>query len=492
MLDDAELCKLALGGDRQAFSRIVERYQALVSAICYSGVGDLSSSEDLAQETFVTAWTRLAQLRDSAKLKQWLCGIARNLTYSHRRERDRDVLSRAAPNESALARESIEPAGADRAITREEERILRQALDAVPETYREPLILYYREGHSVAAVAGALDLTEDAVKQRLSRGRRLLKREVAAFVESALSRTGPTVFFAAGVIAALPAAGPQTASAAAVTAKGASASKGLLAGGLAGAMVGSLVGLAGGIIGTRASIKSTRSPRERSFMIKVSFIVWIYVLVLIALEFLLVLFSRKAFASFAWQVTIWACYVAGLLTLIFWVNSRQRRIRCEDGTESPPSLSQSSDRRADNLQRMTPPQVLWMFGGSIFGPIVWIVPVSLKMHDWVTPLAACGAAAVAFVACVCVTLKNRSLIYHAGVGAVAAIGAVNLAVVNLRWRAWSAESSFLRLTYDTPRWAVNLAIVLFIVGLVVLLVYRGMQVRRLPGSNAPPGERQTP
>ena len=67
------------------------------------------------------------------------------------------------------------------------------------------MILFYREHQSVKKVAELLELSEDAVKQRLSRGRKMLKKQVAEFVEQALGRTGPQKAFTIAILAALPA-----------------------------------------------------------------------------------------------------------------------------------------------------------------------------------------------------------------------------------------------------------------------------------------------
>jgi Sigma-70 region 2 len=75
---DAELVSRSLAGDRDAFSRIVSRYQTLICSLAYSRIGNLGQSEDIAQETFITAWKHLRLLRDPAKLRSWLCGIVRN------------------------------------------------------------------------------------------------------------------------------------------------------------------------------------------------------------------------------------------------------------------------------------------------------------------------------------------------------------------------------------------------------------------------------
>jgi DNA-directed RNA polymerase specialized sigma24 family protein len=59
LLDDATLVARSIAGSREAFGRIVSRYQSLVSAVAYSATGSISHSEDLAQETFLTAWRDL-------------------------------------------------------------------------------------------------------------------------------------------------------------------------------------------------------------------------------------------------------------------------------------------------------------------------------------------------------------------------------------------------------------------------------------------------
>ncbi|MGD0615915.1 MAG: sigma-70 family RNA polymerase sigma factor [Verrucomicrobiota bacterium] len=99
------------------------------------------------------------------------------------------------------------------AISREEETILWRSLERIPETYREPLILFYREHESVERVAQVLELSEEAVRQRLSRGRKLLHEEVVTFVEGALRQTAPGRAFSGAVLAALPLAAGTAATA---------------------------------------------------------------------------------------------------------------------------------------------------------------------------------------------------------------------------------------------------------------------------------------
>ena len=66
--NDAELVAASLGGSRDAFRRIVERYQTLICSLAYSATGNVSQSQDMAQETFLAAWKDLAGLREPEKL----------------------------------------------------------------------------------------------------------------------------------------------------------------------------------------------------------------------------------------------------------------------------------------------------------------------------------------------------------------------------------------------------------------------------------------
>ena len=69
---DAELVSRTLNGDRDAFKQIVRRHQILICSLAYSRIGHLGLSEDVAQETSITAWKHLRLLREPAKRRAWL------------------------------------------------------------------------------------------------------------------------------------------------------------------------------------------------------------------------------------------------------------------------------------------------------------------------------------------------------------------------------------------------------------------------------------
>jgi len=195
---DGELVRAARRGDKRAFVEIVARHQALVCGVTLGILGDFAASEDAAQEAFLTAWRKLHDLREPERLRAWLAQIARNAALGHRRRtRDYESLD-DAPN---LADESPTPDAA--AANEEESALVRNSLAKLPETYRLPLILFYREGQSVAAVAEALGISEDAVKQRLARGREMLRDRMSGLIETVLTRTGPTAVFTMAIAAAI-------------------------------------------------------------------------------------------------------------------------------------------------------------------------------------------------------------------------------------------------------------------------------------------------
>jgi RNA polymerase sigma factor (sigma-70 family) len=199
---DAELLEASRQGEREAFGALIERYQDVVCAGSYSRTGDRALSEDVAQDTFIAAWRQLDRLREPRRLRAWLCGIARNLARKARRRSARE-----APLERIVVFEGANPF--DQAAEAESERMVRDALSRVPETYRDVLVLYYREQRPVRDVAAELGISEAAALQRLARGRQYLADGVTDLVERSLRASASRRNLAAVVLAALPAVAPS-------------------------------------------------------------------------------------------------------------------------------------------------------------------------------------------------------------------------------------------------------------------------------------------
>ena len=178
-LGDTSLIELSLAGDREAFGQLVARHQSAICALAYSACGNVARSEDLAQEIFITAWRKLDSLEEPSRFRAWLYGIARNLINNAFRQSHRNPIAGANSLEDAAETPSPVDTPDEQTISKEEESLLWRVLSGMPEIYREPLVLYYRQHESVEQVAGALAISEEAVRQRLSRGRALLSERVA-------------------------------------------------------------------------------------------------------------------------------------------------------------------------------------------------------------------------------------------------------------------------------------------------------------------------
>jgi RNA polymerase sigma factor (sigma-70 family) len=198
---DAALVEAAQLGDRCAFGVLVERHQHLIWTIAYCLTGSVTQSEEVSQETFCMAWSRLGELRNRQSFKGWLRKIAHNFSMRSHRNQGGQRFEKLAADEEAMASSGTSPL--DNLIEREEARLVRWALQRIPDAYRVPLVLFYRQDKSVESVAAALDLSEGAVKLRLMRGRRLLRDEVIALMEPILARRRPTGQFTAAVLVAI-------------------------------------------------------------------------------------------------------------------------------------------------------------------------------------------------------------------------------------------------------------------------------------------------
>ena len=333
-MSDEELCHLSAQGDRDAFSQIVERYQSLLCSLAYSRCGNLALSEDLAQEAFLQAWQRIHTLQDPNRLRQWLSGILRNLTANSARITARRG-GEPAPLDDLPEIEAITPSPLNIASKNEEEALLWSALEDLPDTYREPLILFYREEQSIAQVAEQLELSEQAVTQRLSRGRILLRDELATFVEGTLARTRPGAAFTTGVLAMLPLL-PASSTSTAVAA-GAGAKAAGVAGGLAGAGIGMLV--SGGL--SRLVQRAARSEEERRSRARHAAWATLWCFAMCGALLLGLAFAGRLYTATTARlwigVMLWA---AALVGGVSWIGARMQRestrIRKETGTETEP------------------------------------------------------------------------------------------------------------------------------------------------------------
>lgn len=350
---DMDLVSQSLSGDRAAFEHIVSRYQNFICAVAYSATGNFAASEDLAQETFVTAWKQLANLREREKLRAWLCGIARNLIHNSLRKQGREPSHRAESLDEISEFAAPEPLPVERTISNEEAEILWRSLERIPEIYREPLVLFYREHQSIEAVAQNLELSEDAVKQRLSRGRKLLHEQVLVLIETALERTSPGKVFTLEVMAALPALTMSTKAAVlGAAAKGSATAK---VAGVFGLILAPLLALSGFYANYRLLRDQVHSDRERR-KIKALFIISLLAAVVFGAFVLTRLFfavrsgnhTSILFWSLLFSQVVVVYFLALLVQALLSLRARRRSLAgilaAEHGGHFPPAAFEYRSR----------------------------------------------------------------------------------------------------------------------------------------------------
>jgi RNA polymerase sigma-70 factor (ECF subfamily) len=158
------------------FEQVVRAYANDLFRYLYWLCRDRAQAEDLVQETFARAWAAWQGQRDEKAVKAWLYTIARNehaRLYERKRldvdpDAELDALV-AAPRDPGLALD------------------LRRAFAAIPEAFRDCLLLQVLGGLSSAEIATSSGATEEAVNMRLSRARRALRE----LLEPAQSATKP-------------------------------------------------------------------------------------------------------------------------------------------------------------------------------------------------------------------------------------------------------------------------------------------------------------
>ncbi len=427
--NDIQLVAQSLAGSPDAFARIVGRYQSLICALAFSATGNVAQSEDLAQKTFVVAWQRLSSLREPGKLRSWLCGIARHSINSDLRQRGREPVHAAEPLESANEVVSPEPPLVAQVVTNEEVALLWREIGQLPEAYREPLVLFYREHRSVALVAEALELSEEAAMQRLSRGRKLLHERMLAFVETALERTNPGANFAAAVQAALPPLAVGSQAGAAAMAKSAAFKGGGLAA-LVGWMLGPFIGMFAALGLSWSSVRGASGPDERRFAVRWNAILWLSIGGLMLGFTLLQLTGEDQhwpIQTFVWAGTaLWSGYLmilGALLAIAFGKASALCRSGPAGAYAARPSL------------RAHLPAVLGVYVAST----AWIIGLTWFLRDrWTSAVLA--LIAVGLAAWNLRKVRGQTKAEAARLNAIfnGILCGVILVVVNLRVDRWLA------------------------------------------------------
>ena len=192
---DAGLVAAAIAGDQTAFAVLISRYFGMVHAVAFARLGQRETAEDLAQEVFLQAYLRLADLREPRHFSAWITRITRNLAANWARdEQRRSRLAQTVPiDESAM--EIADPqtgGGREEMVRREENELVREAVFQLDPEAREIVLLRFMEEKGVAEIGRQLGVHRITVRRHLKKALAALRRELEPMLGDAAPAWRPS------------------------------------------------------------------------------------------------------------------------------------------------------------------------------------------------------------------------------------------------------------------------------------------------------------
>ena len=166
MPDESEtkLVEAAFGGDIDSFGKLCQRYYSATAAIGYSVLGDHQLAEDAAQESFARALIRLKNLRNKTKFVPWLAAICRNVA--------KDMV---ATKVRQISTKDLSQAAVDDNVS-ENNRVIRRAIEQLPVSAKELIVLRYYNGLSYEQIGSVLGISKGSINGRITRAKRKMAK----------------------------------------------------------------------------------------------------------------------------------------------------------------------------------------------------------------------------------------------------------------------------------------------------------------------------
>lgn len=172
--DDLSAIEATRSGDREAFDRLVVRYQRDVYRLCFRYVNNHHDANDMAQEVFLRAYRAIGSFRGDSSFHTWLYRIGVNTCLNFK------ALRRVPTEEIGDAVADRSPTAADRVLADERARRVREAVSRLPEKQRATVILKMYHDLTHEEVAGILGSTVGTVKANLFHGLANLRKFLQA------------------------------------------------------------------------------------------------------------------------------------------------------------------------------------------------------------------------------------------------------------------------------------------------------------------------
>ena len=180
--DDGHIVQECLNGESTAFGILVDKYKAGIYAFVYDKLRNFHDAQDVTQEVFLQAYSNLRSLRRWESFGFWLYRIARNQCGKWTRTQSRRLDRKLIEGQDS---KSLEDYSLTSYRDSQLNESLREALDSLPESYREALILRYFGDMNSREIARVIGASPTAIRMRLSRAREQLKEEMTAMMGTA-------------------------------------------------------------------------------------------------------------------------------------------------------------------------------------------------------------------------------------------------------------------------------------------------------------------
>ena len=193
---DAELVALTRGGDRDAYSELVARYQGHVYALAYSLVDNWAEAQDIAQETFIRAYVNLDGLREPNRFPAWLRRVAFSVAMKWLKSYKPGLFQQldGRVDLDTLDIPDFKPGPPEVVERRELAQAVQSAIAELPAKYRVPLTMFHLNGLSYQKVADFLDIPLGTAKSLIHRARAKLKVALASYASQEVAPMVQEVF----------------------------------------------------------------------------------------------------------------------------------------------------------------------------------------------------------------------------------------------------------------------------------------------------------
>ena len=187
--DDAQLIRSTLSGNDEAFSTLVKKYQKSVHALVWRKIGDFHYAEEIAQDTFLKAYKKLATLRNHDQFAGWLYVIANRLCLNWIRKKKPTLQSLEGTRAEEVAQYSYSHYVSTERETEAAERrseIVKRLLSRLPESERTVVTLYYLGEMNAKEIGKFLGVSVKTIHSRLHRARKRLQEKEELLVQEVL------------------------------------------------------------------------------------------------------------------------------------------------------------------------------------------------------------------------------------------------------------------------------------------------------------------